>query len=158
MSRNELHGPLAHPEPKRSGNEALGIHRGLDAIANLQLSEHLVDVLVDGVRGNVEVVRNLAVGQSTQDVAEYLQLPLRQLRWKCRRKFRVDRHNVCSSLSNRAGRLEIMRWGCARLCRSAHTKCVVQHALRASLPPAARRGRVAGNPFRRTSTWTGRIR
>src|SRR6266566_3042114 len=105
MSRNELHGPLAHPEPKRSGNEALGIHRGLDAIANLQLSEHLVDVLVDGVRGNVEVVRNLAVGQSTQDVAEYLQL-----------------------------------------------------ALRASLPPAARRGRVAGNPFRRTSTWTGRIR
>jgi hypothetical protein len=38
------------------------VHCSLDAIANLQLSEHLVDVFVDRVSRNVEAVGDLAVG------------------------------------------------------------------------------------------------
>jgi hypothetical protein len=42
----------------------MGMHRGLDAVANLELFEHLLDVLVDRVRRNVKAVRNLAIGES----------------------------------------------------------------------------------------------
>jgi len=54
------------------------VHCSLDAIPNMQLSEHLVDVFVDRVSRNVEAVGDLSVGQSLSEVAKDFFLPWRQ--------------------------------------------------------------------------------
>jgi hypothetical protein len=60
-----------------SASDVPGTHGSLDAISNSQLPEYLLDVLVDSVRGNVEAMRNLAVGESSLEVAKDLVLAQR---------------------------------------------------------------------------------
>ena len=63
---------------KRSDGNRQAMQRGLDAIVNLELPQHLLDVLVDRVCGHAQPRGDLAVRQPEANLIQYLAFPSRK--------------------------------------------------------------------------------
>ena len=63
---------------KRSDGKRQAMQRGLDAIVNLELPQHLLDVLVDRVCGHAQPRGDLAVRQPEANLIQYLAFPSRK--------------------------------------------------------------------------------
>ena len=63
---------------KRSDSNRQAMQRGLDAIVNLELPQHLLDVLVDRVCRHAQPRGDLAVRQPEANLIQYLAFPSRK--------------------------------------------------------------------------------